>query len=148
MDSIELKPSERQGAAVAHASGIFLPLIGPLVVFFAGRKSKYVAYHAMHSLVGMLLLNLVLFTLGAISISYSVYNLYQHYQEEFKNFVWWHVLVKSVAVWIVFALIGLVNTVVNIFQAIRAYNGHWPRRSVTTSIVNKLVRRPKPLPQS
>src|SRR5688572_18001771 len=107
VDQQTLKPSERQGAAAAHASGVFFPLLGPIVVFIVGSKSKYVRYHALHSFVGMLLLNLFLVTLGAISLGYSLYNLYQHYQEEFKNFVWWHVLVKSVAVWIVLALIGL-----------------------------------------
>lgn len=148
MDQQTLKPSERQGAAAAHASGIFFPLLGPIIVFAVGSKSKYVRYHAMHSFIGMLLLNLVLFTLGAISLGYSLYNLYQHYQEEFKNFVWWHVLVKSVAVWIVLALIGLANTVVNIIQAIRAYNGQWPKKSLTTTIVNRLMRRKDSLPQA
>lgn len=149
VDGNGLKASEKQGAAAAHASGIFFPLLGPIIVFFLGRKSKYVSYHAMHSFVGMLLLNLFLLTLGAISIGYSVYNLYQHYQEEFKNFVWWHVLVKSVAVWIVVALIGVVNTLVNIVQAIRALNGEWPRKSLTTSIVNRFMSRPAPaIPQT
>lgn len=146
VDSQPLKPSERQGAAAAHASGIFFPLLGPIIVFVVGNKSKYVRYHALHSFVGMLLLNLVLVTLGAISLGYSLYNLYQHYQEEFKNFVWWHVLVKSVAVWIVFALIGLVNTVVNIIQAIRAYNGQWPKKSLTTTIVNRFLGTPPTVP--
>lgn len=147
VDRVELTSSERQGAAAAHASGIFFPLLGPIVVFFVGRKSKYIRYHALHSFVGMLLLNIVLLTLGAISLGYSLYNLYQHYQENFENFVWWHVLVKSVAVWVVFALIGLVNTVVNIVQAMRAYRGEWPRKSLTTSIVNRFVPKPDPLPQ-
>lgn len=148
VDIQPLKPSERQGAAAAHASGIFFPLLGPIIVFAVGNKSKYVRYHALHSFIGMLLLNIVLLTLGAISIGYSLYNLYEHYQEEFKNFVWWHVLVKSVAVWIVLALIGLVNTVVNIVQAIRAYNGQWPKKSLTTTIVNRLMRKQDSLPQS
>lgn len=143
--SVAVEPSvrERQGAAAAHASGIFFPVLGPFVVFLVGGKSRFVRYHALHSFVGMLLLNLLLFTLGAISITYSLAGLWQQYQDEFKDFSIWPILVKSVVVWVVFVLIGAVNTVVNVVQAYRAYRGNWPGKSITTALVNRFLGKPE-----
>ena len=135
----ELTLSERQGAAAAHASGIFLPFIGPASAYLIGGKSRYVRYHALHALVGMLLLNAFLFTAGAISIGFSVYNLWRHYQEDFQNFEWWPIILKSAITWIVILLIGLANTVANAIQAYRAYHGRWPGKSLSTAIVNRLL---------
>jgi len=142
LTNFEPAERERQGAALAHASGIFFPVLGPLAVFFAAGKSRFVRYHALHSFVGMLLLNIVLFTLGAISIAYSLAGLWEQYQNDFKDFSIWPILLKSVVVWIVFGLIGLVNTVVNVVQAYRAYRGNWPGKSVTTAIVNRFLGKP------
>jgi len=138
-----IQQSERQGAAAAHASGIFFPLLGPIVVFALGRNSAYVRYHALHAFIGMLLLNIFLFTIGAISVGISIYNLWQHYQENFQNFDWWPVILKSAVTWIVFLLIGFANTVVNVVQAIRAYRGQWPGKGISTALVNRFVKRPE-----
>jgi uncharacterized membrane protein len=135
--------SERQGAAAAHVSGIFFPVLGPLVVFMLSGKSRFARYHALHSFVGMLLLNIVLFTLGAISVMYSLTGLWQQYQEDFKEFSIWPILIKSAVVWVVFLIIGLINTIVNVFQAYRAFQGHWPGGSLTTAIVNRFLGKPR-----
>ena len=134
---------ERQGAAVAHASGIFFPVLGPLVVFLLSGKARFARYHALHSFVGMIILNAVLFTLGAISIMYSLAGLWQQYQNDFKDFDIWPILIKSAVVWLVFLIIGLINTIVNLVQAIRAYRGHWPGSSLTTAIVNRFLGKPQ-----
>jgi uncharacterized membrane protein len=139
----QIPSSERTGAAAAHVSGIFFPLLGPLVVFLAAGKSRYMRYHALHALIGMLILNIILFTAGAISLTISLMNLYRQAQENFQNFEWWPIILKAGLTWIILALIGLANTVVNIVQGIRAYQGKWPGRSLTTAIVNRFV---KPLP--
>lgn len=143
----QIQSSERAGAAAAHISGVFFPFIGPLVVFFAAGKSRYMRYHALHALIGMLILNIVLLTAGAISLTISLMNLYRQSQENFQNFEWWPLIVKSVVTWIILALIGLANTVVNIVQGIKAHNGQWPGRSLTTAIVNRFIKRPVAVPE-
>lgn len=132
---------ERTGAALAHVSGIFFPFFGPLVVFLFGNKYRYVRYHALHALIGMLLLNIFLFILGAISITISLVGLWRQYQENFQHFEWWPIILKSVLTWVILGLIGLVNTVVNIVQAIKAYQGQWPGKGITTAIVNRFLGR-------
>lgn len=144
LDSNQLLSSEKTGAALAHVSGVFFPFFGPLVAFIVGSKSPYVRYHALHALIGMLLLNVFLIAIGVISLSISLYNLWQQYQENFKNFEWWPIILKSAVTWIILALIGLTNTVVNIIQGIRAYGGQLPKKSLTTAIVNRFVKRPQP----
>lgn len=148
VSTLSLTPSDRAGAALAHLSGIPLPLLGPLAAYIVGSRSKFIQYHALHALIGMFLLNVCLFTLGAISIGFSLVNLWQQYQEGFRDFQWWPVILKSVVTWIVFALIGIINTIVNIWQAVRAYQGHLPGRSLTTAIVNRFLQRPalEPVP--
>lgn len=143
----QLPSSERTGAAAAHVSGIFFPLLGPLVVFLSAGKSRYVRYHALHALIGMLILNIILITAGAISLTFSLINLWRQYQENFQNFEWWPILLKSAVTWIVIALIGLVNTVVNIVQGLRAYQGKWPGRSLTTAIVNRFIKQTPTMPE-
>jgi uncharacterized membrane protein len=138
---VEPTSQERTGAALAHISGIFFPFFGPLVVFLFGNKYPYVRYHALHAFIGMLILNAFLFILGAISITISLIGLWRQYQENFQNFELWPIILKSVVTWIILALIGLANTVVNIVQGMKAYQGHWPGKSLTTAIVNRFLGR-------
>ncbi len=119
-------PTERAFAALAHASGIFFPLLGPLVVLILKGKSRFVKAHALNALIGMLMLNAFLFLIGAISLTITILSLYRHYQENWENFNIWHVLIRSAITWIILGLIGVINTVVNIFQAIRAWKGYVP----------------------
>ncbi len=142
-----MSTSDRTLAAGAHLSGVFFPFFGPLAFFMFSGKHRFAKYHSLHALVGMLILNFFLFTAGAISLGFSLYNLWQQYQQDFKNFEWWPMLLKSAITWIVLLLIGVVNTIVNIVQAIRAYQGKVPGKSMTTAIVNRFVRRPE-LPEA
>jgi uncharacterized membrane protein len=141
----DLTPIDRQGAAAAHLAGIFFPFLGPIVVFALGHRSTFTRYHAVHSLVGMFLLNIGLLVLGAISLGTSLWMLWQHYQDDFQNFSWWQVLLKMAATWIVLLLIGLINMIVNLVQGLRAYRGIWPGKSLTTAIVNRFVKRSSPV---
>jgi len=128
-------------AAGAHLSGIFFPLLGPLAFCLFCRKDRYVGYHALHALIGTLLLNLFLFTVGAISLAFSVASLWNHYQNGWKDFSLWQVLIKSAVTWIILALIGLANTALNLFQAWGAYQGKLPRGGLTTILVNRITGR-------
>jgi len=135
-----LNKTERAWAAMAHFSGIFFPVLGPLVIFAFGMKSRFVRFHSIHALIGTLLLNVFLFVLGALSIAISVYGLYRNWQDGFENFSWWTVILKSAATWAIFALIGLANTVLNISQGIVAYRGEVPA-GFTTRLVGRLLEK-------
>jgi len=145
MESEIPSPSERSMAALAHASGIFFPLLGPLCFWLFAPKSRFVRFHALHALIGALLLNLLLFTLAAISIAISIVGLYRQYREGWQDFSLWQIVIKSAVTWVVFALIGLANTVMNVMQALAAQRGEMPARGIATKIVNCLMgRRPAP----
>jgi hypothetical protein len=131
---------ERMWAAAAHFSGIPFPILGPLVVFAFGMKSRFVRFHSVHALVGTIVMNFFLFLLGGISIVISVYGIYRNWQEGFQNFSWWTVILKSAATWVIFALIGLANTVLNISQGIVAYRGEVPA-GFTTRLLHRLLER-------
>lgn len=132
-------------AMLAHVSGIFFPLLGPIAFLLFGSKSRFVRFHAMHSLVGTLLLNLLLIVLATISITFTIVNLYQQYQDGWKDFSIWKILLKSAATWAIVALIGLANTVMNIAQAAAAYRGQLPDRGISARIARRLTGRQEAL---
>jgi len=132
-------PTERSLAATAHLSGIFFPFLGPFCFWLFAGKSRFVRFHSLHALVGTLLLNLLLFTLGAISIAISLASLYHSYQEGWQHFSIWQILLKSALTWLVIVLIGLANTIANVFQAKGALQGDLPQRGITSAVVRRLL---------
>lgn len=142
MNSQEPTPAECRFAMLAHGSGIFFPVLGPLAVFILQSKSRFARYHALHAFVGTLVLNLFLFIFGAISITISLIGLYNQYQQNFENFEWWPIILKSVITWVILGLIALANLIMNVSQALRANSGQWPMKGMTTSIVNRILGKP------
>ena len=88
------------------------------------------------------MLNMFLILIGTVSVLISLVSLWRQYQEGFQNFEWLPIILKSVVTWIVFALIGITNTVVNLVQASRAFQGRLPGRSLTSALVDRLIKRP------
>ncbi|MBX3118761.1 MAG: DUF4870 domain-containing protein [Fimbriimonadaceae bacterium] len=131
--------SDRTFATLAHASGIFFPFMGPIVVLVLKGKSRFVKSHALHALIGTLLLDAFLILLGIISLTYSIISLYRHYQENWENFNIWHVIIRSAVTWIIIGLIGICNTILNLVQAIRAWNGKPAGGGLTGRIVRKFM---------
>lgn len=131
--------SERTYAMLAHASGIFFPFLGPFAVLIFQWRSRFVKAHALHALIGIFLLDAFLLLLGAISLTISIMTLYRHYQENWENFNIWHVILRSAITWAILALIGLCNTILNLVQAVRAWNGKPPTGGLTSFIVRKLM---------
>lgn len=140
--------TERNLAAMAHLSGIFFPFLGPFCFWLFAAQSRFVRFHSLHALVGALLLNLLLFTLGAISITLSLVSLYRNYQEGWQHFNIWQVLLKSAVTWLVIALIGLANTIANVFQARGAFQGDTPQRGLTSAVVRRLLGESRALSAS
>lgn len=139
-----LDTNERAFAALAHASGIFFPFLGPVVVLVLKGKSRFVKAHALHAIIGMLLLDLFLLIVGAISLTFSIMNLYRHYQENWENFSIWQLILRSAITWAILGLIGVVNTMLNAVQALRAWNGKPAIGGLTSAIVRKLVGKDTP----
>lgn len=124
-----LATSHKANAASAHLSGIVFPFLGPAVVFAINRKTNpYAAYHAVHAILGEIVTKTILFILGAISLTYSAWTLYGHYQEGFANWSWPYFLGKMAFTWAAFAVFGLINTLGALRAAHRAYRGEALRR--------------------
>ncbi|CAN5581472.1 hypothetical protein BH11ARM2_BH11ARM2_21190 [soil metagenome] len=119
-----LATQDRTTAASAHLSGIFFPFVGPTVVFAISRRSNpFAAYHAVHAILGEIVTKAILFVLGVISLSYSAWTLYGHYQEHFAHWSWSFSLGKMAVTWAAFAVFGLFNTLGALRAAHRAYRG-------------------------
>jgi uncharacterized membrane protein len=132
--------NERSIAAIAHLSSIPFPVFGPIVTYILGSRSRFVRFHALHALIGMLLLNTFLFALGAISVILSIVNLCRQYQENFVHFEWWPVILKSAVTWLILLLIGAINLVVNFIQAKKAYDGNRFETGLAAKLANRLTR--------
>lgn len=132
---------ERKLAALVHVGSIFGPLWVPLIAWFwQRRKSEYVAAHAWQAIRDLLFLNVILVTIGLISLVMTITSINQHYQEGWENFSIWPVLVKFAVVWIIVAILGLINTVQSVIQAMKALRGDWPRHSIRAAKRSAITR--------
>lgn len=120
--------ADRGLAALVHVSSVFWPILGPLIGWAVFAKSKpYVAAHGRQALFETLILNLALFVAGLCSLIYTITRIVHFIQTNWVDFTWQEFVVRFLLGWIALALLGLVNTVVSILQAYRAWKGHWPR---------------------
>jgi len=105
-----------------HVGTIFAPIVAPLLVWCLS-KSPFVRAHARRSLTETLVVQGVLLVAGAISLTYSLWSLYQHYQNDWKDFSIWPILVKAAVGWIIVAVLEVVNTIQALRMAAKAYKG-------------------------
>lgn len=129
MDSALVLPDagQRRLASLMHVATIFFPLMAPVVGFAISGKNPFLRAHAVRSLKETLVLQLLIFTGMAISFAYSAINLYHHYQEGWKNFEIWPILIKTVVVWGILGIIELINIALALRWAKLASNGTWPK---------------------
>lgn len=131
MKTIASHPNERSVAAATHLAAIPFPYIGPLVALIvAGPKSPFVRRHAIRSLVETVFLTIALF-IGAATMFciFTLPTLLEALRTAGQSLTWgdlFQALLRAVAVWIVIAIIGLVATLNNVRQALRAYRGQLP----------------------
>lgn len=125
----QVEPGERAWGAAVHVSSIFWPLLGPIVgwAIFA-KKSRFVASHAKQALLETLVLNAVLFIVGAASFIYTVTRLWSYWQNNWEGFMWQEFLIRFIVGWILLFVLGVINTVVSVVQAVKAWKGELPRR--------------------
>lgn len=86
--------------------------------------------HAWRSLLDSILLSVALFV--GVVIAFCVFTLptlLEAVRTSGASLTWadlWGALIRALAVWIVLAVIGLINTLHNIKQALQAWNGQAP----------------------
>lgn len=120
---------DRSWAAAVHISSIFWPLIGPLVGWALFAKSKpYVAAHAKQALLETIVLNVCLFLVGLASFTYTVFRIVHFVQTNWKDFSWQEFVVRFIVGFIVLSILQIVNIVISLNQARKAFKGDWPKR--------------------
>ena len=107
--------------AAPHVASIFFPIIGPAVAVLVLQQSPFGKHNAISSLKGDLKLFAITATIIVISLSASIYSAIQVIQNG-QEIDWIGMIVKSVVVWLLLALFGLVNTITSIISAVRALN--------------------------
>lgn len=110
-----------------HIASIPFPWMAPLVGLLIGKGQPFLRHHSWKALKGQIITGLIVLTVTAASLSHSLYSLYQQYQEGFRDFNLWSVVVKSIAVWVGLFLFGLWNTVASVLDAKKALIGDWGR---------------------
>lgn len=119
---------EKSLACAMHIASIPFPWMAPIVGILVSRNLPFVKHHSWRALKGQLITAAIIGTVTIASLSYSIYNLYQDYQNGFKDFDIWSILIKSVVMWVGFFLFGLWNTVASVIDALRALRGEWCTR--------------------
>jgi len=125
---------ERYLAATMHVCTIFFPLLAPAVGYVVSGKSKFLRAHSYQAIFETIALNVALFLLGAVSLTYTVITLWHYYQVHWEGFSIWPMLIRFAVGWILLALLELVNTIYSVFQAARALKGEWPKRELRKPI--------------
>jgi len=119
---------EKSLACAMHVASIPFPWMAPIIGILVSGSLPFVKHHSWRALKGQLITVAIIGTVTVASLSYSIYNLYQDYQNGFKDFNIWPILIKSVVMWVGLFLFGLWNTVSSIIDALRALRGDWCRR--------------------
>jgi len=127
-------------ALLAHILQIFTSWIGPLIIYFVKRESKFVAFHAMQAL----LLQIALLVLTIFCVMLWIFLL--------VAIVLTHIgtapgnttpPVELIAVipllWFGMVAVGLANIVLGIVYAVRASRGEWASYPVVGGWARRIV---------
>jgi hypothetical protein len=124
---MQTSSTDRRLGALVHLASIPAPYLGPLVALAVAGGRPYVRYQALKSLIGQVIAGMITFTIIATSIAFSIYQLSQT-GFDLSQINWWHLIIKSVAVWLALALFGLWNTLTALREAFAAHGGVLPVR--------------------
>ena len=118
---LPISQHDRLLGAAPHVASIFFPILGPAGAVLVLQQSPFGKHNAVQSLKGDLKLFAITATIIIISLSASIYSAIQVIQNG-QEIDWIGMIVKSVVVWLLLALFGLVNTITSILSAVRAMN--------------------------
>lgn len=128
MENSTVPHNERVLAAAVNVAAIFFPYAGPIVGYVVSSKMKFVRYHATRSLIEQIVATVIIGILLIASLLYSAYSIQHTMADGFdlRKIDWVTLLVKTVATWLLLGLWGIVNTVLNVRDALEALQGKVP----------------------
>jgi len=134
---IPTTPDERTMATLANVLQLFGGWIGPLIIFFMRRESKFVSFHALQVLLFHLCLIAVWMVAGMaffIGIFASVFGAAEH------NTPPWGLFVVIPLFWLVIIAGGVTMFVLAIVYGIKASNGEWAMYPVTGKWARRILK--------
>lgn len=117
-----------------HIGSIFAPILVPAVVYVLSRRISFVRSHAFQALYETIVLNILLFVVGTVSLCYTAFRLWNFYQNDWQGFSWFEMVVRFAVGWLLLGLLGLINTAISLRQAYQAYQGEWPTRETRKAL--------------
>ncbi|MBX7133415.1 MAG: DUF4870 domain-containing protein [Fimbriimonadaceae bacterium] len=140
---VEATSHERLVASAGHIASIFFPYLAPLVVYFLYRnQSRFVRVHALQAFFEALILGVVLFVIGAISLAFTLVKVWELVQTRGESFSWdlvWAALLKVTFTWVAVAVVSLWYTFSSMMQAIEAVHGKWKPSIVSGRIAKRSI---------
>ena len=129
---VKPEQSDRTAAAGVHIGAIIAPIWVPLIAWIVTHKTKrFVAAHARQSLDETLVLNILIGIAMVGSLTYTVWRIYNLYQDGWENIDWGTEIVRSLVRigiwWLAMGVLWLINLFVSIRQAMQALRGEWPK---------------------
>jgi hypothetical protein len=117
-----------------HIGSIFAPVLAPVAVYAVARnRSPFVAAHAWGAIREWLLLKITLLAVGTASLIYTITRLVHYYRADWQGFSIWEFLLRFALGYLLLNVLGLIVSALSMLQAVRAWNGHWPRSVVRRS---------------
>ena len=151
---IEITQKDKTLAAGVNVAAIFFPYLGPIVGGIIGSKSPYVKFHAYRNLIQQILSTIIIGFLMACSLAYSIYSLYNNQKDgiDLSKIDWVPMLMKTIVIWVLLALWGLINTILSIGDALQALRGELPlnpkwseRKAMNVAGIQNLSANPQPI---
>jgi hypothetical protein len=125
---------ERAVAAGIHLISIPAPLWGPLIAGFVMKsRSRFAEVHAWKALKEYIILSAALLVWGIGSLIYTITRLVHHFQTNWAEFSWWEVALRIGLSWGILFLLGIITAILSIGQAIKAFQGSWPKSEIKKS---------------
>ena len=114
-------------AAGVHVSSIFWPFLGPLVAWALFRKRAFVASHARKALTEAFVLKVAVILAFIVSLATTLSQVPHWVETGWKDVDWKFLALRVILGWLALLILEAVNTVFSVRQALRAYQGHWPK---------------------
>jgi len=120
---------ERTMGLLAHILGIFSGFFGPLIIYVIKRDSKFVAFHALQSViwhllywVGAMVLMLLLVIVFFILVVTQIVQLSHQHGAPNPPFA---IFFMFPVIWFTIVVLGLLNMVLGLVFAMKASAGEW-----------------------
>ena len=128
---------ERHLAAAMHIAEIFFPLFAPAIAYAISGRSKFLKAHAYQALFETIVLNVCLFVVGAVSLTYTIVTLWHFYKNDWAGFSIWPMIARFAIGWILLGVLEIINTLISVRHAHKALHGEWPKRGSRKAIGNQ-----------